>query len=179
MFLAGCSHRKGFGSIYGSEDGRRWELLYRDEGKERAYTFYAFARAGGTTVAVGGGDSPSKTGPMRVLASRDGKGWEGPLFRFELSGPLLCVARRKDRFVAGGMHGLRMTSKDGLRWENKVEGEVGEHLNEVVWTGTEFVAVGVEVTYKSADGVRWTRHPTEVRPARAGYGNGVFLCANL
>lgn len=267
MFLAGCSTRKGCGSILGSADGERWEVLHKDEGKDRAYTFYAFAQANGVIVAVGGGDSPYKTGPLRVLASKDGKSWEGPCFRFESSGPFLCVAHGKDRFVAqggsgyigcfsyssdgkdwadpdkkrlpgyggehsmikklafgnerfigigsyrrlmtsadgmtwkdnpdkerppfislafgnglfvaGGMHGLRMSSKDGLRWENKAEGEIGEHINEIVWTGKEFVGIGVEVTFKSPDGVSWTKHATQVRPARAGYGNGLFLCSNL
>ena len=60
-----------------------------------------------------------------------------------------------------------------------MEGEIGEHLNEIVWTGKEFVAIGIEVTFKSPDGIRWSKHPSNVRPARAGYGNGIFLCANL
>lgn len=266
MFLAGCSNRKRNGSIFRSEDGRSWDVVHVDA-KEQSFTFYAFLKARGLIVAVGGGDSPEKNGPVRILTSTDGKKWEGPCFSFVSSGPLVCVADGKERivthggsgyvscfsystdgkewanpdknrlpgyggehsmikklafgndrfvgigayrrlvtsadgvtwkdnpdkdrapfislafgrgmFVAGGMHGLRMTSKDGLVWENKVEGEIGEHINEILWTGEEFVAIGIEVTFKSSDGLRWTGHPTQVRPARAAHGKGLFLCSNL
>lgn len=269
MFLAGCANRKNCGSIFRSADGLKWELVFRDEGRDktRVYTYYDFLQADGKIVAVGGGDGPYKSGCARVLSTTDGKTWDGSLYHFELSGPLLCAAYGKSRFVAhggsgyvshftssadaktwtdpdkgrlpwyqgeqsmvkklafgndhfvgigayrrvvtsadgltwkdnpdkdrapfislafgngrfvaGGMHGLRMTSADGIHWDGKAGGELGEHINEVVWTGEEFVAIGIEVTYKSADGVRWTRHATKVRPARAGYGNGLFLCSNL
>ena len=267
MYLAGCSEPKGRGSIFGSPDGVRWERVYQEDTKERAYTFYDFLQADGLTVAVGGGSGMDKNGPARVLASKDGVAWAGPCFKFESSGPLLCVARGagrfvahggsgyvscfthsadgvdwadagknrlppyggeqsmvkklafgngvfvgiggyrrlvtsadgvtwtdhpdKDRppflslafgggrFVAAGMHGLRMSGADGLRWEARAEGEIGEHLNEVVWTGREFVAIGVEVTCKSPDGITWSKHPTNARASRAAHGDGLFLCANL
>ena len=113
----------------------------------------------------------------RLVTSSDGKAWKDNPDKDRP--PFISLAFGNGRFVAGGMHGLRMMSKDGLRWENKAEGEIGEHINEIVWTGKEFVAIGVEVTFRSADGDRWTKQATKVRPARAGYGNGTFLCANL
>ena len=48
--------------------------------------------------------------------------------------PFVSLAFANGLFVAGGMHGVRMTSKDGLRWENRATGEIGEHINEIVWT---------------------------------------------
>ena len=57
--------------------------------------------------------------------------------------------------------------------------QAGEHLNEIVWTGKEFVALGVEVTYKSPDGIQWVKHTTNVRAARGCFDAGVFLCTNL
>jgi hypothetical protein len=273
MFYAGATDKKTFGCIYRSEDGETWELVHKEKAKDNkdrgAYGFFGFARGEGTLVAVGGGDNISKGGNARMLASQDGATWDGPIFRFENNGAMLCVAFGKDRFVthggegpfsffstsadgkewsdpsknrmekwqgwekmirkitfgndlfigigasrrvltspdgqtwkdhpdpdrkrppfislafgngvfvAGGMHGLRATTRDGERWENVVTGEVGEHINEIIWTGNEFVAMGIEVTYKSADGISWSKAASNVRPARGCHGSGVFLCTNL
>lgn len=273
MFYAGTTNRKGLGSIHASVDGARWNLVHqeiaRDKKDRMAYGFFGFALGKGTLVAVGGGDNISKGGNLRVLASADGVVWDGPIWRFENGGALLCVAFGKDRFVchggegpfaffstsadgkewvdpsknriekwqgwtkmvqkvafgndrfvgigatrrvvtspdgstwkdhpdeaqtrppfislafgngvfvAGGMHGLRAVSEDGETWHDVVHGEVGEHLNEIVFTGREFVALGVEVVYRSPDGIRWEKSPTEVRAARGCYGGGIFLASNM
>ena len=52
-------------------------------------------------------------------------------------------------FVGVGLHGLRMSTRDGLAWGHRQVGEEGEHLNSVVWTGDRFVAVGAGATYES------------------------------
>lgn len=273
MFYTGTTNKKGLGSIHASEDGLKWNLVHQEtpkDPKERmAYGFFGFAKGNGTLVAVGGGDNISKGGNVRVLASKDGAAWDGPIWRFDNAGALNCVAFGKDRFtshggegpwafftnstdgkewsdpnknriekwrgwtkmvqkvvfgndvfvgigatrrvvtspdatawkdhpdeaqarppfislafgngvfVAGGMHGLRAVSKDGESWEHVVQGEVGEHLNEIVWTGKEFVALGIEVTYKSADGIKWEKATSNVRASRGCFGAGVFLCTNL
>jgi len=275
MFYAGATDKKTFGCIYSSADGAAWKLVHQEKvkdgnNKERgAYGFFGFARGNGMLVAVGGGDNISKGGNARMLASKDGITWDGPIWRFENNGAMTCVTFGKDRFVAhggegpfaffstskdgkdwsdpsksriekwqgwekmvrkiafgndiflglgatrrvvtsgdgltwkdhpdpertrppfislafgngvfvvGGMHGLRATSKDGERWDNVVKGEVGEHINEIIWTGREFVALGIEATYKSPDGVTWTKAVSNVRPARGCYGAGTFLCTNL
>ncbi len=273
MFYAGATDKKTFGCIYRSADGETWELVHKEKGKDSkdrgAYGIFGFARGQGTIVAVGGGDNISKGGNVRMLASQDGATWDGPIFRFENNGAMLCVAFGNDRFVthggegpfsfystsadgkewsdpsknrmerwqgwekmvrkiafgndvflgigatrrvltstdgsawkdhpdpqrtrppfislafgngvfvAGGMHGLRATTKDGERWDNMVQGETGEHINEIIWTGKEFVALGIEVTYQSPDGVTWTQSASNVRPARGCFGEGVFLCTNL
>jgi hypothetical protein len=273
MFLAGATDKKTFGRIYTSDDGIKWNVVHQEKAKDNkergAYGFFGFTRANGTYVAAGGGDNISKGGNARMLASKDGKTWDGPIWRFDNGGAMLCVAHGKDRFVsfggegpfsffstskdgkdwsdpsksrlekwqgwekmirkiafgndrflgigatrrivtsadgltwkdtpdpdrkrdpfislafgngvfvAGGMHGLRATTKDGERWENMVKGEIGEHINQIIWTGKEFVGLGIEVTYKSPDGVTWTKAVSDVRPARGCYGNGIFICTNL
>ncbi|HWG47459.1 MAG TPA: hypothetical protein VN688_32140 [Gemmataceae bacterium] len=273
MFLAGATDKKTFGCIYRSQDGKAWELVHKEtakDNKERgAYGFFGFARGKGALVAVGGGDNISKGGNARMLTSKDGTKWDGPIWRFDNNGAMTCVAFGKERFVshggegpfaffststdgkswsdpsknrlekwqgwekmirkiaygndvfvgigatrrvvtsgdgltwkdhpdpqrvrppfvslafgnglfvAGGMHGLRATSKDGESWDNVIKGEVGEHINEIIWTGREFVALGIEVTYKSPNGVKWSKAISDVRPARGCYGAGVFLCTNL
>lgn len=273
MFYAGATDKKTFGCIYRSQNGETWELVHKEKAKDNkergAYGFFGFACAKDTLVAVGGGDNVSKGGIVRMLVSQDGVTWDGPLFRFENNGAMLCVAFGKDRFVcfggegpwsyfstspdgkewtdpskqrldkwqgwekmirkvafgndvflgigatrrvltsadgqtwkdhadpertrpafislafgndifvAGGMHGLRATSKDGQRWENMVQGEIGEHINEIIWNGKEFVALGIEVTYKSPDGVAWTKSASNARPSRGCFGAGVYLCTNL
>jgi len=273
MFYAGVTDKKGLGGIVRSEDGMRWVQVHKEVTKDRkepgSYGFFAFARGKGGMVAVGGGDNISKGGNVRMVSSQDGTGWEGPIWRFENGGAMLCVAFGKDRyvcqggegpfafystspdgrewtdpsksriekwqgwtrmiqklafgndrfvgigatrrlvtsgdgltwkdhpdetqtrppfislalgnvvFVAGGMHGLRAVSKDGETWTNVVQGEVGEHLNEILWNGSGFVALGVEVTYKSPDGVEWTKAPSNIRAARGCFGGGRYLCTNL
>ena len=49
-------------------------------------------------------------------------------------------------FVGVGLHGLRMSSEDGLAWSERLVGEEGEHINSVLWTGERFVAVGQGAT---------------------------------
>jgi hypothetical protein len=81
-------------------------------------------------------------------------------------------------FVGVGLHGLRMSTRDGLKWSPRQVGEEGEHLNSVVWTGKRFVAVGAGATYESADGEAWTRKPNKNAPLTVAYGGGVFVGAN-
>ena len=49
-------------------------------------------------------------------------------------------------FVGVGLHGLRMATRDGLKWTHRQTGEEGEHLNSVVYANGKFVAVGVGAT---------------------------------
>lgn len=115
----------------------------------------------------------------RVVTSADGLTWKDHPDPQRTRPPFISLAFGNGIFVAGGMHGLRATTKDGERWDNVVQGEIGEHINEIVWTGKEFVALGIEVTYKSPDGVKWTKAASNARPARGCFGAGIFLCTNL
>jgi hypothetical protein len=85
---------------------------------------------------------------------------------------------KKPVFVGVGLHGLRMTSADGVKWENRQAGEEGEHLNSIIWAGDRFVAIGMGATYLSSNGVNWKREKNSDAPTTAAYGRGVFVGAN-
>jgi hypothetical protein len=157
-----------------SKDGKEWS----DPNKGRIEKWQGWEKmvrkiAYGNDVYIGIGAT------RRVVTSADGLTWKDHPDPERTRPPFISLAFGNGVFVAGGMHGLRATTKDGERWENVVKGEVGEHINEILWTGREFVALGIEVTYKSPDGVTWTKAVSEVRPARGCHGAGVFLCTNL
>ena len=88
---------------------------------------------------------------------------------------LVDVAFGKGVFVGVGLHGLRMTSEDGLRWTDRQLGEEGEHLNSVVWAADRFVAVGLGATFTSTDGRAWKRQPNRDAPLTMTFGGGVFV----
>jgi len=85
----------------------------------------------------------------------------------------VCFGR--DCFVGVGLNGLRMRTTDGLTWSEPVRGEEGEHLNTVVWNGSQFVAIGFGATYFSPDGTQWVRKPNQSAPLTACFGGGVYL----
>jgi hypothetical protein len=157
-----------------SPDGKAWSdpgtnRLEKWSGWEKMIRKVAF----GNDLFLGIGAS------RRVITSADGMTWKDHPDPERKRHPFISLAFGNSVFVAGGMHGLRATTRDGERWDNVVTGETGEHINEILWTGKEFVALGIEVTYKSPDGVTWTRAASDVRPARGCHGAGIFLCTNL
>jgi len=85
------------------------------------------------------------------------------------------VAFGAGRFVGVGLHGLRMSTVDGLEWTPRQDGEEGEHLNSVVWAKDRFVAVGTGATYVSPDGLAWTRRENKDAPHVVAYGGGLFV----
>lgn len=87
---------------------------------------------------------------------------------------LVDVAYGAGKFVGVGLHSLRMTSTDGLSWSAPVRGAEGEHLNNILWTGDRFVAIGQTVAFFSPDGEKWERKETVNGPLTSTYGNGVF-----
>jgi len=191
MFLAGCSEPKGRGAIFGSADGVRWDLIYQEETKDRAYTFYAFHEAGGMTVAAGGGSGMDKNGPARLLVSRDGKAWDGPCFKFESSGPFLCVAGGNGRTVAHGGSGYVSCfthSADGVTWadadKNRLPGYGGEQsmVKKLAFGHGGFVGLGAyRRLVTSADGVSWKDNPDKDRPPflSLAFGGGRFVAAGM
>ena len=191
MFLAGCSEPKGRGAIFGSADGLRWDLIYQEEAKEKGYTFFDFLDAGGMTVAVGGADGMSKNGPARILVSKDGKGWEGPCFKFDSSGPFLCVARGNGRIVAHGGSGYVSCfsySSDGVAWadadKNRLPGYGGEQsmVKKLAFGNGLFVGIGAyRRLVTSSDGVTWKDNPDKDRPPflSLAFGNGRFVAAGM
>lgn len=78
------------------------------------------------------------------------------------------------RFVAVGPGGLRMSSKDGMTWENHVK-EEGAELMSVAWTGSEFVASGGKFAYTSKDGIEWKPWPKPIPCHVLCVRNGVWV----
>ena len=75
------------------------------------------------------------------------------------------------QFVAIGSYGVVYTSPDGVQWTLRSTNEPTFHLNDVLWTGAEYVAGGIVVVgsnqngfpiyspmfLTSADGITWAR----------------------
>ena len=88
---------------------------------------------------------------------------------------LIDIAFGNGVFVGGGLHGLRMRSKDGLEWTDRVLGEEGEHINSMIFDGKQFVGIGQGATYRSPDGQKWERIPNVDAPTVAAFGNGIYV----
>jgi len=151
-----------------SSDGERWSEAMTwhswDIGQARNMTF-------GNDRFLAVGDF------KRISTTRDGEIWE---FNRDKDRPAwLSVAYGAGRFVAGGLHGLHGTSDDGLTWENLEEGEIGHHLNSMLWTGNGFIGLGTQVAYFSRDGLSWRHETIEPRLRQVAYGNGWFLGSDV
>lgn len=127
----------------------------------------------GRFVAVG---RPSSKDPESgcVTTSTDGAKWTSTIVAGKLSPN--DIAFGNGVFVIVGDGGLRETSKDGVKWENRATGEKDESLTSVAWTGKEFVAGGNRGSYTSPDGKTWTKAALRL-PSRfaVGDGDGVFV----
>jgi len=88
---------------------------------------------------------------------------------------LIDIAFGNGVFVGGGLHGLRMRSKDGLEWTDRVVGEESEHINSLIFDGQQFVGIGQGATYTSSGGKTWQRIPNENSPTVAACGDGVYV----
>ena len=88
---------------------------------------------------------------------------------------LIDIAFGNGVFVGGGLHGLRMRSKDGLEWTDRTVGEEGEHINSMIFDGKQFVGIGQGATYRSPDGQKWERTPNSNAPTVCAFGNGVYV----
>ena len=151
--------------VMSSSNGIQWSALSPITGKE---ILRRAACGNDRFVAVGDRG--------RRATSKDGETWEDAPNSRALD-TLIDVAFGAGVFVGVGLHGLRMTTADGITWSEPLRGEEGEHLNVVVWTGKEFVAVGQGATLTSPDGRRWERTPNQNAPITMAYGNGQFVGA--
>lgn len=144
-----------------SKDAKKWEVKqYGDKNLLMQITH------GQRFVAVGY--------KGRVAVSDDGQTWQESEPLPELD-TFISIQAGNGVYVGGGLHGLRMTSQDGIKWEHRVVAEEGQHINSVLWTGEQFVCVGLGVTFFSSDGKTWTSQPNENPPLQATYGNGLFV----
>jgi hypothetical protein len=149
-----------------SPDGATWSKLSLGKSprllglsKKGPGTLYGIAWNGSRFVAVG----------EKVLTSADGTEWavaaeftHCSLTRVTTNGPM---------FVAvGGYYnnGCVVTSPDGVTWTDRTTdlSGGGAVLTDVIWTGTDFVALGntnrgrfgvTAMVFSSADGIAWTR----------------------
>lgn len=135
---------------------------------------------------------PAKTGPVlrraaptpervvvvgdfgRRSSTTDGEEWftaERPDSRFSCAD----VAYGNGTWVTGGLHGCRSSSTDGMTWTPPVMGEEGEHINSIVFDGSQFVGIGQGATFFSPDGTDWKRVPNREAPPIATLGNGIYV----
>jgi len=149
-----------------SSDGKNWGEFIEVPGKFLLRRF-----AVGKGVIVGVGDRG------RRAVSTDGKEWKDAPDAKAID-TLVDVAFGAGRFVGVGLNSLRMVSEEGLYWTNRFIGEEGEHLNSIIWTGKQFAAIGLGVTYFSPDGFSWQRVVNHDAPLTAAYGNGVYVGVN-
>lgn len=147
-----------------STDGLTWSAPHESGAK------YVLRRAAfGNGRWVGVGDRG-----RRSVSTDGGVTWED-VPKPRAVDTLIDVAFGKEMFVGVGLHGLRMATRDGKTWSERQVGEEGEHCNNVLWTGEQFVAVGQGATYFSADGEKWQRVPNRNAPTTAAYGGGLFV----
>ncbi len=103
-----------------------------------------------------------------ILTSADGTGWSSqtipgsPVLNgiTASSGLIVAVGKRLDSEA-----GLIITSTDGVTW-SPIPGTIQASLYAVVWSGTQFIAVGSTlglpnaeaIAFTSPDGINWTSH---------------------
>lgn len=106
--------------------------------------------------------------PGGILHSEDGESWEKVLSRKELlltggpdmgAFPMRTMRYLHGKYLIGGGCGRFVSSDNGKDWAIH-QTETDAHIEDIVWTGTEFIAVGSErsrgVIFKSPDGKQWT-----------------------
>lgn len=110
-------------------------------------------RKGGTTVLQ---SSISISDPINNLNTRSSG----------TSQQLLALAANDSLIVASGDNGIFLYSNDGTTWNSfTVSGSIiNLSINDIIWTGTEFIAVGanhngnwVGVVFSSSDGKTWIK----------------------
>jgi len=112
------------------------------------------------------------------MVSMDGMKWEDAEWHMKEPAKrlsLVTIAYGNGIYVAAGLHGLRVTSSDGLQWNEPVPGLEGEHINNVFFDGKQFVCVGLGANYLSPDGKTWQRVPNQEAPPLVTFGNGKYV----
>jgi hypothetical protein len=94
-----------------------------------------------------------------IATSPDAENWTTQIDPLEAP-PLLRVIWDGSQFIAGGSTGEILTSADGINWRIRTS---GADLNNVIWTGSHFYAVGEGLVLSSENGTEWTYHRTPER----------------
>ena len=159
-------NRRHHPALVHSFDGIKWSKPQKTPGTS---VFRQYAAGNDRLVAIGDAGE--------VSVSRDGIEWElapDP----DPRNTLLSIEFANGVFVGGGMHGLRLRSEDGLTWTHRVEGNEGEHINNMLFVGDRFHGIGLGGTYWSRDGVEWEYARNENAPLQADAGTDRFLGAH-
>lgn len=128
-------------------------------------------------VAVGNGGS--------IITTPDPASVPWSVQRLDSQPSMLDLIFAEGLFVAVGASGAILTSSDGSTWQRQESG-VSRPLHQIVYTASQFIAVGEGSILTSPDARTWTPHntppgglPTE-SPARLtgiAYGNGSYVAA--
>ncbi len=146
------------GVIVTSTNGTTWSLASSSPTTD---DLFDVTWTGTQFIAVGGMQNASTT----ILTSTDGDIWTTPTTLPSLSQPLNAVASAStNTLVAVGPVGqIAMVSGDGGNiWSQvTITTAASWDLDDILWTGSQFVAVGVSGTVRtSPDGLTWTDHST-------------------
>ncbi len=118
----------------------------------------------GTRMVVVGNDG-------RIEFSDDqGSTWDGASCSEPNDFRDLIYCSSKGLFVAVADHGHIWTSSNGSVWTERTSGTT-INLTGVCWTGTKFIAVGLEMSCSSTDGITWSN---ALRPNK----NMIKICSN-
>jgi hypothetical protein len=125
----------------------------RDAGPTAASGLWSVAWTGSQFVAAGIGGA--------VVTSPDGLAWTGRASGTPYT--LAGVTGGGPRLVAvggiGGLVGQVVTSPDGATWTALDLPPAAGYLQDVAWTGSQYLAVGDFGPMASPDGVTWTSRP--------------------
>lgn len=139
----------GNGLIMSSKDGSAWDVQY-------PLTQYADGPTFPYSSIAWSGERFMVSSNGRYLTSPDGESWtihglSGDAF----FGPR--VISSGNGFVGVQSNVWAWTSSDGLVWNrHDLAIEAGDVMKSVVWTGSQYVAVGGRSVHHSQDGITWT-----------------------
>jgi len=140
----------GSSVIYTSPDGTAWSV----------------AEEGGNLGQILGiswdGNQFLAAGSSRVFTSPDAGTWTQQNIDTR-SKALRTIIGNGSLFVAAGDAGIILNSPDAVAWTLQSSGEF-DHLSGIVWSGSQFVAVGQERILTSPDAVSWTPHDQGTPP---------------
>lgn len=168
----------GFGpQFWWSADGMAWEWgPVTVEGPGRVA---AVESLGDGAVAVGAVGVDETSGVATVWTSADGRAWKEVAVTTPVTSGLEDVRSTDDGLVAWGWQGdpgifdpgtdsLLLTSEDGSRWETVPSPSEGARLFTVDWTGSRWLAGGIDAgrpaAWSSPDLRNWERIPTDGMP---------------
>jgi hypothetical protein len=153
-----------------SMDGTEWSEAKLKHRKQGGFGFLRVAFGGGRFVAIGRA--------AKIAVSNDGATWDFHDNKdANVEDTFINLTYGNGVFVGTGLHGMRMTSPDGINWSNKQTGREGEHINTILWTGEQFVGVAPGGTYFSPDGMQWRREDNHNAPLIFTHGNDRYVGA--